>query len=360
LTRVGLYVSGHGFGHAVRSAEVARALLHRRARVVVRTDAPAWLFPQGCEHLPSPGWPLDIGVAQHDGLDLDIDETRRRWQVMAEDFERRARIEADLLRRARVDVVLGDVPPLAFAAASRAGVPSAALANFGWDWIYAAWPDFDLAVDTVRRGYGQADLLLRLPLHSPDKDAFQAFSCVEDVRLIARLAQRSRTEVRREHGIPADAQVVLLSFGGFDARGLELTHLRTMRDHIFVLTPPVADTPAELPRNVTRIPGPLADYASLVAACDVVLTKPGYGIVADCLANQVPVLYTDRGPFREYPILVEALTTLGRAHYVPREDVHECNLAAHLTQLARDDRPWTPLRTDGAEMVAARLLKLAH
>src|SRR5438876_3702981 len=38
----------------------------------------AWLFPPDVERLPSPGWPLDVGVAQHGGLDLDIDETRRR------------------------------------------------------------------------------------------------------------------------------------------------------------------------------------------------------------------------------------------------------------------------------------------
>ena len=66
-----------------------------------------------------------------------------------------------------VDVLLGDIPPLAFAAAARAGIPSVALGNFGWDWIYAAWPDFDAAIAAVQAGYRQADVLLRLPLHSP-------------------------------------------------------------------------------------------------------------------------------------------------------------------------------------------------
>ena len=60
---VALAVSGHGFGHAVRCAEVARALIHEfGVRTLVRTDAPAWLFPEQVEHLPSPGWPLDVGM----------------------------------------------------------------------------------------------------------------------------------------------------------------------------------------------------------------------------------------------------------------------------------------------------------
>src|SRR5262245_23564827 len=123
---VALAVSGHGFGHAVRCAEVAAVLLQKGARVVVRTDAPMWLFPDGVEALPRPEWPLDIGVAQHDGLELDIDETRLRWKAFARDFDARATEEARVLREQSVDVLLGDVPPLAFGAARQAGIRRAA------------------------------------------------------------------------------------------------------------------------------------------------------------------------------------------------------------------------------------------
>src|SRR3982074_1586479 len=95
---VALAVSGHGFGHAVRCAEVARALNDLAAPTFVRTDAPAWLFPDHVEHLRSPGWPLDVGVAQHDGLDLDIDETRRRWDGFVQDFELNAAGGGGVLR----------------------------------------------------------------------------------------------------------------------------------------------------------------------------------------------------------------------------------------------------------------------
>ena len=39
-------------------------------------------------------------------------------------------------------------------------------------------------------------------------------------------------------------------------------------------------------------------YEDLVAAGDVVVTKPGYGIVAECIANDTAVLYTSRWTFR--------------------------------------------------------------
>jgi UDP:flavonoid glycosyltransferase YjiC (YdhE family) len=355
--RVALVVSGHGFGHAVRSAVVARELLNRGTDVVVRSDAPEWLFPMAATRLPSPGWPIDVGVAQRDGLELDIDETRRRWDAFGEAFERRAATEAELLLDANVDVVLGDVPPLGFAAAALAGIPSAAMTNFTWDWIYAAWHGFEEPIACIRAAYRQADVLLRLPMHSTDPEAFSPFRRIEDVPLVARQATESRSAVRRRLGLPADATVVMLSFGGFDTARLDVSALGAWRRYLFVVTSGPGTTAP--PTNV-RVVGQQLDYAALVGACDAVVTKPGYGIVADCLVNRVPILYTDRGPFREYDVRVAALERLGHARYIPSEDVRRGYLGPALDDLLALPAVWVPPRTDGAAVVVDRLGQLVQ
>jgi L-arabinokinase len=352
---VALAVSGHGFGHAVRSAEVAQALLERRARVLVRSDAPRWLFPAGVEWLPSPGWPLDVGVVQHDGLEFDIDATRSTWRAFARDFAARARDEARILQGMGVHIVVGDIPPLAFAAAAHAGLPSFAVGNFTWDWIYAAWPDFDDIVACARHGYADAELLLRLPMHATDADAFAAFRAVEDVPFVARRATRPRQEVRRGLGVSLDRRLVLVSFGGFQATGLDLRGLGAWPEYTFVLIQ--APTEVRLPANVLNLNESPADYVSLLAACDAVVTKPGYGIVADSLANRVPVLFTDRGPFREYDVLAEALTNLGRARYVPRHAVLAGDLGPHLDALLESNLGWVDTPMNGATAIAERVLR---
>jgi L-arabinokinase len=345
---VALYVSGHGFGHAVRSSLVAEALLRRGARVVLRTDAPAWLFPRQAEHVP--GLPVDVGVVQRGGLDLDIDATREHWTSFAACLEARAEREAAMLRHTGAQVVLADVPPLAFLAAAGAGLPAFGVTNFGWDWIYAAWPGFESIVERIQAAYARAYCLLRLPLSSHAPDAFAAFPRIQDVPPIARRATRRPQEVRHELGLPADRQVVLLSFGGFHASGLDLDALAEWRQYLFLVTGPTASRAA----NVRQLPGQQVEYASLLAACDAVVTKPGYGIVADCLANQVPVVYTDRGPFREYEVLARALESLGQARYAPQADVLAGRLGPHLDALRAVTTPWAwagqPL--DGADRVA--------
>jgi L-arabinokinase len=330
-------------------------MLQRGARVVVRSDAPRWLFPENVEWMRSPGWPLDIGVVQHDGLEFDIDATRSSWRAFARDFEAHVVEEARLLQEAGVDIVVGDIPPLAFAAASRAALPSFAVGNFTWDWIYAVWPDFDDVVTCVRNGYAGAEAVLRLPMHATDAEAFAAFRRIEDVPLVARRASRARHEVRRELGLPADGRVVLVSFGGFAARGLQLSRLAAWPEYTFVVIQTQHD--AALPANVLNLNESPADYVSLLAACDAVVTKPGYGIVADCLANRVAVLFTDRGPFREYDVLAEALTNLGRARYIPRQEVLAGELGPQLDALLESDVGWVDMPMNGAASVAERVLR---
>ena len=105
----------------------------------------------------------------------------------------------------------------------------------------------------------------------------------------------------------------------------------------------------------------LADgYVDLLAACDVVVTKPGYGIVADLIANRVPALYVSRGGFREEPVLVHALEDggAGRQRWSGRRWTRSIS-ARPLERLLALDRPWTERRLDGAEVVARRVLEIA-
>ena len=61
------------------------------------------------------------------------------------------RVTAMLAGRNGFDLVVGDVPPLAFEAAAEAGVDSVAVANFSWDWIYERMNFADAAVAAALR-----------------------------------------------------------------------------------------------------------------------------------------------------------------------------------------------------------------
>ena len=194
-----------------------------------------------------------------------------------------------MLVRAGARLVVGDVPPLAFATAKRAGIPALAVTNFTWDWIYEGYPELtaetpDL-LPTIRRAYACATTALRLPLAG----GFESFSHVIDVPFIARRARRDPEDVRAMLHLPADRPLVLVSFGGYGVRSLDWPALGRMARYGVVSTKgfPFATAPPATKHSVLYCLDEHQIYASgiryedLVATVDVVVTKPGYGIVAE-------------------------------------------------------------------------------
>ena len=62
-------------------------------------------------------------------------------------------------------------------------------------------------------------------------------------------------------------------------------------------------------------------YEDLVAAADVVVSKPGYGIVSECIANQTALLYTSRGVFAENDVLIAGMKPVVRSRFISQDDL---------------------------------------
>ena len=88
------------------------------------------------------------------------------------------------------------------------------------------------------------------------------------------------------------------------------------------------------------------------------MTKPGYGIVADVLAHKLPMLYTDRGEFPEYPRLVKALRECATAEYISQAELLSGNIGPSLDSLLSRPPTWPLVRLDGAPMAAEKIVEL--
>lgn len=354
MPHVAFYITGHGFGHATRMAAVASALAEQvpGLRLSLITTVPEWLLRLNlsCEFQLRPR-ALDVGVIQFDSIRLDQAATLAAYARLLDELPATLREEAEILRREGVDLVVADIPPAAFPMAQRAGVPGVGISNFSWDWIYAeyvrALPEYSPILDAIREAYARADLFLRLPFHGP----CGAFKNIQDIPMIARRTRHSREEVRRRLGLDGSRPVILLSFGGFDIQGIDFDRVEMLDDYCFLTTQPM---PRPL-RNVRVVTLDGLKYEDLVAQADAVITKPGYGIVSDCLANRTPVLYTSRGEFAEYAVLVAALERFGVSAFIGTQDLLAGNWKDSLEELLRRPPVWPDLPANGAEVAAGIL-----
>jgi L-arabinokinase len=341
------YVSGHGFGHATRIRALIAALAERAPagpRVHVRTEAPHWIFTERDAGVDCTSAPVDAGVLQHGGMDLDIDGTLAAHEAFAADWEGALAREARFIEGLAPDLVVADIPPLAFAAARRAGVPAVGVANFSWDWILAQWaaaePRWAPIAARYREAYGGAECLYRLPLHAD----LSAFREIVDVPLLVNRSRASRSDCRERLGLTRDdpRRLVLVSFGGFESGPVAGGAGEDLGGYVFAI--------------VGEKPAPLA-HEDLMCACDAVIGKTGYGTVAEALAHRVRFLFLPRKGFPEVPILEAGVTRLGRARPMPRADFAAGRWRRHLDALFAMPPPIPPSATDGAELIANALLE---
>lgn len=353
------YISGHGLGHASRSCQIINTLRRRHPEIAVEvvSDAHPWFFAGALDPaVPVRRRRLDVGVLQRDSLVMQEGETLRAYRALLSDRERLIDEEAASLHAAGVTLVAADIPPFAFAAAARAGLPSVGISNFSWDWIYERLaqrhPGYGDVLQAIRDDYARADLLLRLPFHGPAP----AFRRVEELPLVARRATLKPGAVRRRLAIPAERKLALISFGGFGLRDFDFAPLSALADWTFLTESGLTGGSAA---NLRVVPSGLVPYPELVRAADAVITKPGYGIVAECIANDTAVLYTSRGDFAEQPLLVAGLHRYGRAREIGNDRLRRGAWGADLEALLAQPSPQETLPMDGDVVAADRLAALA-
>lgn len=283
----------------------------------------------------------DTGIVQIDSLRLDARATIARAREFMASFDGRVATEVDFLRARDVEMVIADLPPLGIAAAHVAALPAIAYGNFTWDWIYDA---YEGGADLARRIgeiYSHTTLALRLPMWG----GFETMATVHDLPFVARQSHRDPADIRRALGLPLHERVVLVSFGGYGLQGAT----KPTAPGYHVLWPGDLDESAMFDRGYR--------YEDLVRAADVVVTKPGYGIISECIANDSALLYTSRGDFREYEVLVEAMPRYLRCAYIEQEELLSGNWTPHLDRLLAQPSKERP-PTNGAARAAEQVLRL--
>ncbi|MEI8207096.1 MAG: hypothetical protein WCG03_09495, partial [Kiritimatiellales bacterium] len=294
--------------------------------------------------------------------------------------------EEELIERERhfiaendIAVVVADIPAIPLAAAQRAGIQNIAIGNFSWDWIYEDYaknnPRWNFFAEKFRAVYAKTDLLLRLPFAPPmeqfpnRKDipllASPGTPCREKIKnskIEARNKFKSETskpvsdlDIRNSEFLPDPGRPwVLLSFTSLDLNSQALENIRALGDRyeFFCVEPLQFENSCihSISRNAVA-------FADILASCDVVISKPGFGLVSECIANRKPLIYADRGDFAEYPYLVEGIEKHLRNVHIPSEQLYAGELFQALEEIKSAPESEGQLASGGAEMIAREITR---
>lgn len=349
------YVTPHGNGHAARTCDIVSSFNHLFPEfpvILVSRHSTSFLRPR----IPSlmttfRQAAFDTGLMQNDSVSADLDASR---QAVDEFMTRSPALRADETRwlsDIRAGAVVSDIPALPLESAATAGIPALAVGNFSWNWIYENLSDPDPAWSRIaegfRRGYNRCDLLLRLPLHEP----MTAFPRIEDIPLVASPGKNRRLEISRSTGCDPSARWVLIGFGSLNWDTDALQRLASLKDHVFLSVRPLAwDAPSFVSVDQTEV-----SFSDALASCDVVLTKPGFGIVSEAIVNAKPMVYAARDDWPETSVLVGGIRRFVRAAPITARQLYSGDIEDALHTAMNAPPPPENAPAGGATIAARRI-----
>jgi L-arabinokinase len=353
---IAYYISSHGYGHGVRSCDIIRALnrLYPSVSVTMTTDMPASFLRNRLEtdrNAIRPG-SFDVGMVQLDSIRVDVPVTLKKVQAL---YARKAEwIESEtaFLRENEISLVVADIPAIPVEAAKELGLPVIAVGNFAWDWIYSEFAETDPLwhplIREFEQGYGKVDLLLRLPFAEPMK----TFPIIEDISsLVATPGWNRREELVKLTGCDSKKKWVLLSFTSLDWDDEALSNAEALSAYEFFTVKPLEWRR----KNIHAIDRNRIPFSDVLASVDVVISKPGFGLMSECVVNRKPLIYADRADFREYHVLVEGIRRYLKNVHIPAELLYQGKLDEALRAIWNQSEPKETLAAGGDETAARRI-----
>ncbi|MDE2309471.1 MAG: hypothetical protein KGL01_01425, partial [Betaproteobacteria bacterium] len=308
-------------------------------RVTLRTAAPRFLLQQNfhCDfrHLPVA---FDFGMQMASAVDVQVKESAAAYRAFHAGWEEKVGREAHAMRVLEPDLLLANVPYLSLAAAHVAGVRAVGMCSLNWADIYRHYCFGDTASRTIHAqmlaAYNGAECFLKVQPAMPMPGLFNA----RNINPIARTGYNQRTSIAAKIRLGEAEKLVLVSMGGMEFRlpVERWPHLPGVR----WIIPQAWQVQRDDMVSLESLGLPFGD---VLASCDAVLTKPGYGTFAEAACDGVPVLYVARRDWPEEPYLVQWLSKHGVCLEVQRDALHSGNLGDALNQLWALPRPAAPV-----------------
>lgn len=348
-------ISAHGYGHASMTAPVVNELARRISglRITIRTGIPREFLQQrlSCDFQYIPAV-LDFGMVMRNALEVDAGKSMRAYRDFHRHWEARVGHEAQAMQALKPDLLLANVPYLSLAAARKSGIPAAAMCCLNWADIYRHYAEDNADAREIHEqmldAYNGAAMFLRVQPAMPMPDLGNSRS----VGPIARVGLNQKALLAEKLSLGSMEKIILAGMGGIEFRlpMEQWPHFDGVR-WLVARSWGIARDDISVFENLGLA------FSDVLASCDAVLTKPGYGTFAEAACAGVPVLYVPRSDWPEEPCLVQWLQQNGTCREVGRDALQRGEIRNELEEILAVPGSG-PVVPSGVSEAAEHLVKL--
>lgn len=358
MSKVTFYISNHGFGHAARNIPIVESLLEQDENLCIEIKTGSNLIDfmrqsllryesRIVYHLMN----TDLGLILKPGtMEVDKEVLLREIKRFVSTWDVLMEQETEWLTENKIDLVVSDIVPWIFKSARLAGVTSIFISNFTWAEIYQELFEEEVYLEYLRC-YQETDLALLYPLAGQINGYFNA---TKEVGLSCR--SFNDENVKRIKG-KYDYPIVYMSVG----RSVELEDIIDIvgLPYQFIYTDGIKLTG----RNAELLCIDTENTQDYIKAADYIITKAGWGTVAEAICVQKPMLVLRRDEVVEDRVTLRNLLNLGIALPITTEELKANGIAELLGQLKlkkANYRDLSRIYSNCSSQIAEQLLSYLH
>ena len=332
-------ISGHGYGHVAQVAPVLNTLhkLLPGLHLTLRTTVPeAHLRSRITPEFRYIAQSTDFGMHMLSALEVDVAASMAAYAEFHTDWQAKVETESASIAELAPDLVLSDVAYLPLAGAACLGIHSVAMCSLNWADIFRHFcndePGAAEILQQIESAYAHSEAFLCLQPAMPMSWLMNQRS----ISPVAVQASNRRHEINHRLGLSAECKLVLVSMGGISMRmpvenWPAIPNLRWLLQSDWLRDCQREDMLAFESLNI--------GFSDLLASCDLLVTKPGYGAFVEAACHGIPVLYAERGEWPEQEYLIRWLEQNGCCQKLDAAQVQSGNFAHELEHLIAQPKP---------------------
>lgn len=299
LQKIIVDISSHGFGHLAQTAPVINNLIasYEGLSITIRSEHQPEIvqsffnFPVHSVRLPA-----EPSLEMHGPTRVDKEKSLIVINEFHKNWGNNISSRAKELREHKPDLVISNIPYASIEAAKKLMMPVVAMCSYNW-FETQQFLKFgsDLHLNRIKEAYNSASIFLQPTPHMP----MPYLSNKKAIGPIARRGINHQALIRRQFKIAPGQKLILVTLGG--VAGAREILLPERSDFFWIVENNIkANNHNVIKANEIQLP-----FIDILASCDIVLTKEGYGTLVETACNGVKLLMLTRSDWLETPYFVD-------------------------------------------------------
>lgn len=301
---IALYISSHGFGHMTRCLGIMKKILHTSHYKIYivcgkrQNDFAKIYLEKYKDRIIYKDLVTDIGLINKENS-LEVDKILLGKQLLefTSSWEDKVNSEYDFIKDLNIKCILSDISPLGTLVGNKLKLPVLLITNFTWVEQYEYIGIDESIIDKYRQAYSYVTKFIKYDLCLP----ISSINCekVYEVGFTSRNIDFDKVEkIKNQYG-----RSIMVTCG--KSANLNTITIKNFNGTIFMTSG--IDISCEEDCNVVNLPIDILDTQNYIAASDMVITKAGWGTIAEAVLGHTNLVIIERPSAKEDSFNIEKI-----------------------------------------------------